>query len=203
MSRRLVVTRASTITLPTLTLLLSCKFDATTNVDNMFVAKVGNDGDMCDLCVRNNINCIQNDCYINDGACDPPSGSCMSNPKPNGSPCNDGDSSTTSDSCTNGACAGVNLCAGVSCPAHTNCHNDGACDPASGSCILNPKSNGSPCDDGDSSTTTDSCTNGACAGVNLCAGVSCPAHTNCHNDGVCDPASGSCILNPKSNGFSL
>ena len=295
-----------------------CKFDATTNVDNMFVAKVGNDGDVCDLCAKNAVDCshlatectasvctpatgacVENNkasttsctdnsphivagsgrcvngeckgttlctgvtctspgpCFL-PGTCDPATGQCSDatllellicddgNPNThddrcrfgspscrgislcdgvvcsgalpckaastcdptsgacidgsdfgNGTPCDDGDSSTTSDSCTNGACAGVNLCAGVSCLASNDCHNDGVCDPASGSCILNPKSNGSPCDDGDSSTTSDSCTNGACAGVNLCAGVSCLASNDCHNDGVCDPASGSCIFEPE------
>ena len=60
---------------------------------------------------------------------------------------------------------GPNLCEEVECPyAQDQCHFDGECDPATGDCISRTRPNGTPCDDGDITTTGDACFNGECIG---------------------------------------
>jgi slime mold repeat-containing protein len=49
--------------------------------------------------------------------------------------------------------------------------------------------NGTHCDDGNACTQTDTCQAGACVGGDP---VVCTSQDKCHDDGVCDPASGVC-----------
>lgn len=99
-------------------------------------------------------------------------------PRPSGTACNDGDSSTTNDQCDgSGVCAGsvTDPCAGVSCTV-TQCYLPRTC--SNGVCsALMPKPSGTTCDDGDSTTTNDECDgSGGCAGsvpdgAPACAGL--------------------------------
>jgi hypothetical protein len=103
----------------------------------------------------------------------------------------------TGTSCSNGnACDGAETCrAGVCapgtpvvCAASDQCHNAGTCNPATGTCS-NPVKTGA-CNDGNACTTGETCnTAGVCAGG---IAKTCPATDQCHNPGVCAPATGVC-----------
>src|SRR6185436_9185826 len=92
---------------------------------------------------------------------------------------------TSGDSCAGGTCRG----SPISCDDGNPCTTD-ACDPATGCVFAN---NGSACDDGNACTRTDFCAHGGCVGGNS---VVCAAVDQCHDAGVCDPASGACS-NPE------
>ena len=59
------------------------------------------------------------------------------------------------------------------------------------------KAAGAACSDGNGCTQTDTCQAGACVGNNP---VTCMALDQCHDPGVCNPASGMCSNPNKSNG---
>ena len=59
------------------------------------------------------------------------------------------------------------------------------------------KPDGAACDDGDGCTTGDACRAGACVPG---APVTCGASDQCHDAGVCDPATGACSNPAKSDG---
>jgi hypothetical protein len=61
--------------------------------------------------------------------------------------------------------SGPSFCAGVTCAALDQCHEDGTCDPASGSCSRPLKPEGTPCNDGSALTFYDACRAGVCIGV--------------------------------------
>ncbi len=60
-----------------------------------------------------------------------------------------------------------------------------------------PLGDGSGCDDGDACTQTDSCLAAACIGANP---VICTPLDQCHDLGVCNPATGLCSNPPKADG---
>jgi hypothetical protein len=66
-----------------------------------------------------------------DAVCDPQSdgGACLSVPKVDGAPCDDGNVCTQTDTCQSGTCTGANP---VVCKAQDVCHAAGVCDPATG-----------------------------------------------------------------------
>ncbi len=129
-------------------------------------------------------------------------GVCTNPLRPDGTPCNDANASTTGDACSAGACAGVDHCTSVVCVAQDQCHSAGTCvDHAAGTCSNPDMANGTPCDDLDPNTTGDTCKAGACAGVDHCVGVVCTAHDQCHMVGVCtDHATGVCSNPPAPDG---
>jgi slime mold repeat-containing protein len=164
---------------------------------------VCDDGDACtqtDTCRagvchgRNPVVCEALDQCHEAGVCDPATGTCSNPDKANGSACVDGDACTQTDTCQAGVCTGMNP---VVCTALDQCHDAGVCDPASGTCSNPDKANGSACNDGDACTRTDTCQAGACTGMNP---VVCTALDQCHDAGVCDPASGTCSNPDKPNG---
>ncbi len=138
--------------------------------------------------------CAAQDQCHDAGTCDPATGACSNPAKADGAACDDGDACTRADTCQTGACSGADP---VVCTAQDQCHDAGACDPATGACSNPPKANGAACDDGDACTQTDACQAGACAGANP---VVCTAQDQCHDAGVCDPASGVCTNPVKANG---
>src|SRR5262249_7999598 len=73
----------------------------------------------------------------------------------------------------------------------------GVCDPATGACSSPVKSDGTPCDDGNACTRSDTCQAGVCTGREP---VVCSAGDQCHEAGVCDPASGVCSSPTKPDG---
>ncbi len=84
------------------------------------------------------------------------------------------------------------LCANVTCQASDQCHGVGSCDYASGLCSDPALADGTSCDDGDATTTSDQCAAGVCGGTNLCANVTCLASDQCHEAGTCEPTTGLC-----------
>ncbi len=95
------------------------------------------------------------------GVCAPDGLSCLPQPRPTGTACNDGDLCTANDSCRLGACV-----AGppVDCSGSADACNSAFCDAASGLCQVRPVPDGLPCDDGNACTVA-SCAAGVCTGA--------------------------------------
>jgi hypothetical protein len=139
------------------------------------------------------VTCAAPDQCHGPGTCtDHGTGACSYPNATDGTPCDDGDASTTSDVCAGGVCAGVNQCLGVVCAAIDTCHLVGTCDPWTGSCSNPTVGDGTPCDDMNPSTSNDVCTGGICAGVDRCLGVVCSTPDACHEAGTCDSWTGIC-----------
>ena len=162
-----------------------------------------NDGDACTqsdscqagVCTGSNpVVCGASDQCHDAGVCDPATGACSNPIKADGTACNDGDACTQSDSCQAGVCTGSNP---VMCGASDQCHDAGVCDPATGACSNPVKADGTACNDGDACTQSDSCQAGVCTGSNP---VVCGASDQCHDAGVCDPATGACSNPVKADG---
>src|SRR5262249_40752372 len=92
-------------------------------------------------------------------SCDP-SGGCQHRALADGTGCDDGNACTATDLCRAGACIGSSP---VVCTALDQCHDVGTCDPATGACSQPPRSDGSPCNDGDACTREDVCRAGVCS----------------------------------------
>ncbi|NMB76548.1 MAG: hypothetical protein GYA21_15625 [Myxococcales bacterium] len=119
------------------------------------------------------------------GTCDPSNGACSNPPKPNGSPCDDGNACSVNDACRSGVCVPGEP---VTCPAADDCHQNGSCDPQTGQCSNPEKPNGTPCDDHSVCTENDECRSGVCTGGST---VTCTPPDACHG-AVCNPQSGGC-----------
>lgn len=95
-----------------------------------------------------------NDCT--DDAC--VGGQCENSALADGTGCNDGLFCTTGDACQAGACrAGPRDCSAIA-----DACNDGVCLEDADACGLQPKSDGTPCEDGLYCTMGDQCNAGAC-----------------------------------------
>ena len=150
-------------------------------------------GDACQAgaCVGAFVDCggLDGACVV--GACDPATGGCVAAPTPTGTSCDDGDPCTDSDACHLGTCAGTpKVCEGQS----------GACTvPAcvDGACVVQPATDGLPCNDQDVCTGHDRCQGGACVGgpdrCDVCAeqvGGACDDGDPCTTDTTCQVLSG-------------
>lgn len=128
----------------------------------------------------------------NTGTCDENLNRCAPRPVADSTPCDDGLFCTNGDTCQAGACA-----AGParSCPG--NACNSGVCDDTQDSCLFQPVSDGTSCDDGLYCTDGDTCQAGSCSSgpARMCPGNAC-------NNGVCDDAQDSCVLEPVADGSS-
>ncbi len=154
-----------------------------------------NDGNACtqaDTCQEgvcvgaSAVVCVASDqCHVA-GVCNPASGNCSNPTVSDGTVCSDGNSCTQTDTCQSGACVGSNP---VVCTASDQCHVAGACNPATGTCSNPAAANGTTCNDGNQCSQLDTCQNGTCLGSNP---VVCTASDQCHVEGVCNPASGTC-----------
>jgi cysteine-rich repeat protein len=169
----------------------------------VFAGPACDDGDACtrrDGCVDgactgvDPVVCTPADGCHDAGTCDSGTGLCSNPTKADGSACDDGNGCTQTDTCQAGACIGADP---VLCTARDQCHDAGTCDTATGLCSDPAKVNGTPCDDGSACTQTDTCIAGACAGADP---IICTALDQCHDAGVCDPASGLCPDPAKPNG---
>jgi hypothetical protein len=142
--------------------------------------------------------------------CDPALG-CVTESKPDGTACDDGDVSTTGDRCTAGVCAGTPeppggggtpSCDPAACEDGDPCTANG-CDE--GACVSQPAPDGTACDDGDATTIADLCTAGACSGTPevvgppLCAGLSCDDGNTCTADACSESG---CTHVPLADGTS-
>lgn len=163
------------------------------------------DGTLCtqaDICLGGActsgapVTCSAQDQCHQPGVCNPATGLCSNPARPDGSSCNDGNQCTQSDACHGGACTGS---APITCGAQDQCHQPGTCDPATGLCSNPPRPDGSGCNDGDVCTRADACVAGACRGSDP---ITCSAQDQCHQPGVCNPATGLCDDQPKPDGSS-
>ncbi|HYC00566.1 MAG TPA: choice-of-anchor Q domain-containing protein [Candidatus Limnocylindrales bacterium] len=122
------------------------------------------------------------------GTCNPDTGVCSNPPKPDDSPCSDGNLCTGADRCVDGICQGLpRLCADP--PA---CHDRGTCDTTTGECLAAvPMIDGASCDDGDLTTKDDACQAGQCIGQPY----DCTAPDLCHENGTHN-GDGTCTAGP-------
>jgi hypothetical protein len=91
----------------------------------------------------------------------------------------------------------LNGCAAVVCTAIDACHDRGTCDWGSLRCTTPVKPDGTACSDGDACTRNDACAAGVCIrGLP----ITCNVPDDCHEIGVCDRQTGSCLSAPKADG---
>ncbi|GBD24906.1 hypothetical protein HRbin30_00220 [bacterium HR30] len=149
------------------------------------------EGDRCvaGSCVGEAVECTGADGCHDPGQCDPATGLCP-NPRPDGTPCSDGNLCTRDDRCVAGRCRAEP----IDCSTADGCHDQGQCDPATGLCP-NPQPDGSPCNDGNLCTRNDQCQQSLCRGT----AIDCSQADGCHDPGQCDPATGLCP-NPRPDG---
>ncbi len=103
-----------------------------------------------------------------------------------GTACDDGNACTQTDICLAGQCTGSDP---RTCGNSAVCVGDAVCDPATGLCTGEMTPNGTTCDDDNACTSGDACTEGVCQGT---ATFECPAPKECHAEGLCNPATGTC-----------
>jgi hypothetical protein len=126
------------------------------------------------------------------GVCAPEDGACRAVPRPDATPCDDGSLCTVDEACQGGQCLGTQ----PDCSDLDGTCRQGACDPATGACIVRPVDEGVACDDGDACTSTDRCTEGRCLGE----AVDCARLGSLCARGRCDAASGECVTDPVNEG---
>ncbi|CAD7924645.1 unnamed protein product [Amoebophrya sp. A25] len=132
---------------------------------------------LVNMCQQHNIQCRSGvpDCTFLPGQCQPETGRCVYDFRPDDTECDDGRPYTVGDQCQKGLCVGtiVDLCASINC-APVPCVDDGGChdmcygtcDQASGACKYERKPNGVPCDDrqGNLLARNPRCIDGVCVG---------------------------------------
>ncbi|TMA49444.1 MAG: hypothetical protein E6J76_13240, partial [Deltaproteobacteria bacterium] len=139
-------------------------------------------------------NCNDNNPCTAEG-CDPATG-CTHTTLADLTACEDGNLCTQSGACLGGTCVGSNP---IVCTAQDQCHVIGLCNAQTGVCSNPAAPDGTSCSDGNACTQTDSCQSGSCNGSNP---VVCAPPDQCHEAGVCDPATGTCSYAPKTDGTS-
>ena len=149
-------------------------------------------GGVCSGGAARDCSAFGNQC--NNASCDEGLNQCVSQPRPNGTACEDGLYCTVADQCTGGVCV-----AGPArdCSTSGGQCSDGVCSETTDQCIAQPKANGTTCEDGLYCTVSDQCTGGVCG-----AGLSrdCSSAGNQCNDGVCSESTDQCAAQPKTNG---
>ncbi len=149
-----------------------------------------------------NVTCTPaDDCHFA-GACDPSTGQCSDNPKPDGTKCDDGYPSTVNDRCQSGVCQGTFSCQGYQCAPPDQCQFPGVCNINQWGCTYASRPDGTSCDDGSVYTKNDKCVQGYCQGTLTCSAVTCTAQDQCHYAGSCDPSSVTCSNPEKPDGTS-
>ncbi len=128
--------------------------------------------------------------------CDPATKQCTIIPDPDPTPCDDGQFCTVGEACKAGKCQGgvTNACGieGDACTAI-------ACKEATKSCVKEPQSDGTPCDNNsDLCTVNAQCNNGQCVGTPKDCFFA-PGVDECHV-GTCDPKTGKCSAEPGNDG---
>jgi hypothetical protein len=111
---------------------------------------------------------------------------------PQGTACDDANPCTAGE-----ACDGAGHCAAgvpVACPACL------VCNPATGTCGADPGQNGHACDTGSLCERDAHCVDGTCRPSQIVFCGSPP--DDCHRDGVCNPATGTCDYPVKPDGDS-
>lgn len=114
-----------------------------------------------------------------DSSCAVLTGECLTNSKPDGTACDDGDVCTTVDGCQAGGCVGA---VAQDCGQPAQCQA-AVCDAVAG-CSFEDLDSGA-CDDGDACTANDACSGGQCVGE----GIKCLASGPCLT-ATCDSVAG-------------
>lgn len=98
-----------------------------------------------------------------EAVCDSQTGDCNDINKTDGTTCTDANACTIGDACAGGQCASgaPKTCAE---PAE-QCKQSAGCDVGTGNCLVENKTNGTACNDGDPGTENDKCVGGACEGT--------------------------------------
>ena len=133
-----------------------------------------------DYCEDRNITCARPDSCQLQTSCF--QGSCLPHPdREDSSRCDDGQDGTINDRCLGGICAGVNLCDDTECPRPGQCVDSFSC--FNGTCVPEPTSRGTGCDDGIEGTQLDECDGaGQCLGYFLQETPECVAEIRCLNE---------------------
>ena len=168
---------------------------------------VGNEGGPCNddadacngvsTCIQGS--CVQttppvvceapDECHV-PGMCDTLTGQCSHPAGNEGNVCGHGDDACGGIStCIQGSC--VQTIPPVVCEARDECHLAGVCDPVTGLCSHPVGNEGGVCnDDGDMCNGVNTCVQGSC--LRTVPPVTCEALDECHDAGMCDPATGQC-----------
>jgi hypothetical protein len=123
----------------------------------------------------------------NVGICDPATGACGREPRPDGTACDDSSACTVGDACRGGVCSGT-----VDCSSFADACNSASCDAATRTCRRTALPDGTSCSDGALCTTMDRCTAGTCGGT----AVDCSSMSGTCTVASCAPASGACVVRP-------
>lgn len=132
----------------------ACTADACNPLSGCVFDGTPNNGDACtdglncttgDRCVDGacvplndlNLSCAAQAGACEIGSCNPNNGTCLTEPRPDNTACNDGNVCTTGDRCVAGECTPVTDL-NVSCPAQAGPCQVGVCDPDLGACNLSP-----------------------------------------------------------------
>lgn len=132
-----------------------------------------------DKCVRFDVKCnTLNSCLVPtdkvEGACDPPTGSCVFEAKPDDTPCSSQYGGVVDGKCGAGLCRRELsnipevICKDKICTNSVFCTGQvGTCDPWTGQCVFTPEPEGTKCEDGDPNTYDKRCVEGQCVGHQL------------------------------------
>eukprot|EP00438_Fugacium_kawagutii_P003852 Skav230673 [mRNA] locus=scaffold2185:347295:353103:- [translate_table: standard] len=144
------------------------------------------------------------------GACSRDDGNCYYSTHSDGTPCDDGLDYTHSDVCKSAVCEGIeDRCVrfNVQCQTLNSCLTPttkvrGACDPPTGSCVFEAKSNGTRCSSQPGGPEDGICDAGLCRRrvSDICAGKVCISPNKCTGPGACDPWTGNCIFSALPEG---
>ena len=133
------------------------------------------------------------------------SNQCGLSPKPDNTPCYDGNDTTINDICVSGRCVGTSLCQDKDCPER-ECFESG-CDINTGDCFLKVRPNKTPCNDNNQNTFDDMCDDGICIGTAFCSNSnqctttsSSSSSSSCILSSYCNQFSGSCEISYIANG---
>ncbi len=136
----------------------------------------------------NPVTCTAPDQCHDAGTCNPQSGDCENaSAKEDGFACDLDQSACTADTCQSGVCTAGTA---VVCVAPDQCHDAGTCNPQNGQCEnVQALADETACDLDTDLCTQDYCLTGVCTAGDS---VVCEAMDQCHDVGVCDPATGIC-----------
>ena|SRR5215217_2242226 len=107
-----------------------------------------------------------NQCTVS--VCNPGTGVCEVQNRPNGTSCDDNNSCTENDMCTGGICAGTRITGCVNCTNDQDCSTVAVTDcqeafcQANNTCGVRNKADGTACEDGNPCTVGDTCQAGVC-----------------------------------------
>lgn len=130
----------------------------------------------------------------NYGLCDEGADRCDVSPVADGSACDDGRYCTVGETCAGGMCGGAAL---RDCSSLDDDCNTGVCDDAAAGCVLEPRTDGTACDDGLFCNAGEVCTAGVCGDGSA---VDCSSFDDACHVGACDEAGDACYAEPVADG---